>query len=202
MAIKNLVREDGNFFTIDINTKEKRFWDPSRSKVCAALKKGVNYLPLKEDSVILYLGCAEGYTCSYISDLASQGTIYGVDLSPHSMQKFVILCNERKNLIPVLYDANRLSEYDLLNGIKVDLIIQDVAQKNQVEILLKNVKEFLKPNGYFVLSLKTTAISQKNTRDIIDNEIKKLEKDFEILEKRRLDPFEKKHMIIIGKLRK
>ena len=199
MAIKNLVREEGNFFTIDINTKEKRFWDPSRSKVCAALKKGVNYLPLKEDSVILYLGCAEGYTCSYISDLASQGTIYGVDLSPHSMQKFVILCNERKNLIPVLYDANRLSEYDLLNGIKVDLIIQDVAQKNQVEILLKNVKEFLEPNGYFVLSLKTTAISQKNTRDIIENEIKKLEKDFEILEKRRLDPFEKKHLIIIGK---
>jgi len=199
MSIKNLIRADGNFYTLDLNTKEKRLWEPTRSKVCAALKKGVNFLPIKEDSIVLYLGCAEGYTCSYLSDIVEKGTIYGVDLSPHSMQKFVLLCNERKNLIPVLHDANRLSEYDLLNGIKVDLIIQDVAQKNQVEILLKNVKEFLKPTGYFVLSLKTTAISQRNTRDIIDNEITKLEKDFEILEKRRLDPFEKKHMIIIGK---
>lgn len=199
MSIKNLVSMNGNFYTLDLNTKEKRLWEPTRSKVCAALKKGVNFLPLKEDSVVLYLGCAEGYTCSYISDLVTQGTIYGVDLSPHSMQKFVILCKERKNLMPVLCDANKLEDYDLLKGLKVDLIIQDVAQKNQVEILNKNAKLFLKPNGYFILSLKTTAISQKNTRDIIENEIKKLEKDFEITEKRRLDPFEKKHMIIIGK---
>lgn len=201
MSVKNLVRANGDFFTIDINTKEKRFWDPNRSKICAALKKGINFFPIKEDFTVLYLGCAEGYTCSYISDLVDNGIIYGVDLSPHSMQKFVLLCKERKNLVPVLCDANKLGEYDLLNGIKVDLIIQDVAQKNQVEILNKNAKLFLKPKGHFILSLKTTAISQKNTKDIIENEIRKLEKDFEIIEKRRLDPFEKKHMIVIGKLR-
>lgn len=199
MALKNLIKENQDFFTLDLNCKEKRYWDPTRSKVCAALKKGLNVLPLKEDSAILYLGAAEGYTCSYISDLVDKGIIFGIDFSAHSMQKFVLLCKERENLYPVLGDANKPEEYKKLINSKVDLIIQDVAQKNQIEILSKNAGEFLKPEGYVILSLKTTAISQRDTRAIIDDEIKKFEKEFTIIDKRRLDPFEKKHMIIVGK---
>jgi fibrillarin-like pre-rRNA processing protein len=199
MALKNLIKENQDFFTIDLNSKEKRYWDPTRSKVCAALKKGLNLLPLKEDSKVLYLGSAEGYTCSYISDLVDKGTIFGIDFSAHSMQKFVLLCKERQNLYPILGDANKPEDYKSLVDCKVDLIIQDVAQKNQIEILSKNAAEFLKPEGYVILSLKTTAISQKNTSAIIDEEIKKFEKEFTIVDKRRLDPFEKKHMIIVGK---
>lgn len=199
MALKNLIKENQDFFTIDLNSKEKRYWDPTRSKVCAALKKGLNLLPLKEDSKVLYLGSAEGYTCSYISDLVDKGTLFGVDFSAHSMQKFVLLCKERQNLYPILGDANKPEDYKSLVDCKVDLIIQDVAQKNQIEILSKNAAEFLKPEGYVILSLKTTAISQKNTSAIIDEEIKKFEKEFIIVDKRRLDPFEKKHMIIVGK---
>ncbi|MFA5745981.1 MAG: fibrillarin-like rRNA/tRNA 2'-O-methyltransferase [archaeon] len=202
MTIKNLIKENGDFFTIDLNSKEKRYWDPTRSKVCAALKKGLNILPLKEDSSVLYLGCAEGYTCSYISDLVDKGIIFGIDFSPHSMQKFVLLSRARENLYPVIGDANKPGDYKELINSKVDLIIQDVAQKNQIEILTKNAKEFLKPDGCVILSLKTTAISQRDTRAIIDEEMMKFEKEFTIVEKRRLDPFEKKHMIIIGKLRK
>jgi len=199
MALKNLITENQDFFTLDLNNKEKRYWDPTRSKVCAALKKGLNVLPLKEDSTILYLGAAEGYTCSYISDLADKGIIFGVDFSAHSMQKFVLLCKERVNLYPILGDANKPEDYKSLVDSKVDLIIQDIAQKNQIEILSKNAKEFLKPDGYVILSLKTTAISQRDTRAIIDDEIKKFEKEFTIIDKRRLDPFEKKHMILLGK---
>jgi len=199
MALKNLIKENQDFFTIDLNSKEKRYWDPTRSKVCAALKKGLNLLPLKEDSKVLYLGSAEGYTCSYISDLVDKGTIFGIDFSAHSMQKFVLLCKERQNLYPILGDANKPEDYKSLVDCKVDLIIQDVAQKNQIEILSKNAAEFLKPEGYVILSLKTTAISQRNTSAIIDEEIKKFEKEFTIIDKRRLDPFEKKHMIIVGK---
>ncbi len=199
MTIKNLIKENGDFFTIDLNSKEKRFWDPTHSKVCATLKKGLSVLPLKEDSVVLYLGAAEGYTCSYISDLVDNGTIFGVDFSAHSMQKFVLLCKERKNLYPILGDANKPEDYKKMIDCKVDLIIQDIAQKNQVEILSKNAKEFLRPKGDIILSLKTTAISQKDTRAIIDEEIRKFEKEFTIIDKRRLDPFEKKHMIIVGK---
>lgn len=199
MALKNLIKEKGDFFTFDLNTKEKRYWDPTRSKVCAALKKGLTILPLKEDYKVLYLGAAEGYTCSYISDIVDKGSIFGVDFSAYSMQKFVLLCKHRKNLYPILGDANKPEEYKSLLDCKVDLIIQDVAQKNQIEILNKNAKEFLKPEGYVILSLKTTAISQKDTRAIIDEELKKFEKEFNIIDKRRLDPFEKKHMIIVGK---
>lgn len=199
MSLKNLIVTKNEIYTLDLNTKEKRIWEPTRSKICAALKKEIKILPLKDNFNVLYLGCAEGYTCSFISDIVDKGTIFGVDVSAHSMQKFVLLCTTRKNLIPVLWDANALEDHELLKEIKVDVIIQDVAQKNQIEILEKNSKLFLKENGHIILSLKTTAISQKKTKNIIEEEIQKLGTNFEILEKKRLDPFEKKHLIVIAR---
>lgn len=199
MYNKNLVRENGKFYTLDLNSKERRLWDPYRSKLCAGLANGLPSLPIKEGDSVLYLGCAEGYTCSFVSDLVGeQGIVYGVDISPYSMQKFVLLSKERANLIPVLWDANKLDKYELLEGVKVDVIVQDVAQKNQVEILTKNARQFLEKNKHFILSLKTSSIAQKSTKEIIEEETRKLEKDFEILEKKRLEPFEKKHILIVG----
>lgn len=199
MILKNLVQESGNYYTIDLNTQKKRFWDPNRSKICAGLKRGFNFLPITEDSKVLYLGSAEGYTISYISDLAAKGTVIGVDISPISTQKFYLLCKERSNLFPILASADNPESYKHLIDFKVDVIIQDVAQKNQVEILKKNSDAFLKDGGFVVLSLKTTAISQGKTKNIINNEIDKFSKYFKIIEKKRLEPFEKKHILIVGK---
>ena len=200
MYNKNLVRENGKFYTLDLNSKERRLWDPYRSKLCAGLANGLQSLPIKEGDSVLYLGCAEGYTCSFVSDLVGvQGIVYGVDISPYSMQKFVLLSKERANLVPVLWDANKLDKYELLEGVKVDVIVQDVAQKNQVEILTKNARQFLEKNKHFILSLKTSSIAQKSAKEIIEEETRKLEKDFEILERKRLEPFEKKHILIVGR---
>lgn len=199
MNIKNLLEINSKYYTLDLNTKEKRNWDPNRSKICAGLKKGARLPFYKTDATILYLGCAEGYTCSFISDIFEDGKIYSVDFSAHSMQKFVMLAKERENLIPILWDANTLYDYEFLKNEKMDIIIQDVSQKNQIEILEKNIEKFLKPEGYFVLSLKLSAISQKNTKEIIETELKKLEHKYKIIDRRKLDPFEKKHILIIGK---
>ena len=199
MILKNLILDSGNYYTTDLNTKKKRFWDPNRSKICAGLKKGINMLPITADSKVLYLGSAEGYTISYISDLADNGVVIGVDISPISTQKFYLLCKERNNLLPILASANEPDSYKHLIDFKVDVIIQDVAQKNQVEILKKNADVYLKEGGFVILSLKTTAISQGKTENIINKEVEKFGKDFNIVEKKRLDPFEKKHILIIGK---
>ncbi len=198
MKINNVYNEKEQYFTKDLLTEKKRYWDPKRSKVCAALKKNISVFPIEKTSCILYLGCAEGYTVSYLSDIVTEGKIIGVDFSAHSMQRFYLLSQKRKNIIPLLEDATRPEKYKDLLNFKVDVIVQDVSQKKQIEILKKNTDLFLKENGYVMLSLKTTAISQKKPKEIVDEELNNFKKHFKIINFVKLDPFEKKHIFVIG----
>jgi len=198
-SIKNLIIKDGMIFTIDLNSGEKRTWDPNHSKVAAGIKKGIKDFPINENSKVLYLGAAEGYTISFISDIASNGIVVGADISAHSMQKLYLLSLERKNLIPLLGDCNKPEEYnEELKGEKFDLIIQDIAQKNQVEILVKNSDIFLKAKGYVLLSLKLSALTQKKNSNLKEDQLELFRKHFNLIDQKKLDPFEKKHMLILG----
>jgi fibrillarin-like pre-rRNA processing protein len=180
--------------TKDLNTKEIRNWDPFRSKIAAGIKKGI--IPeIYENSNVLYLGAAEGYTISYISDLVNKGEVVGIDISAYSMQKLILLSEQKKNIIPILEDCNFPEKYQKLLNKKFDIIIQDIAQKNQVEILVKNAKLFLKPKGKVLFSLKLSAISQ-NHKNTSKNELDKFQKYFKIIKKSKLEPFEKKHILI------
>ena len=197
MKIENLIFKKNKVYTKSLIDKSLREWDPFHSKVCAGIKKGV--IPdFKKDSIVLYLGAAEGYTVSFISDLIEKGKIYALDLSAHSMQKLYLKALERKNIFPLLYDANEINKYKDLITEKVDLIIQDVSQKNQIDISIENSKKFLKKGGFLLLSIKISAITQKKQKHDF---FKKLEKDFKIIKKARLEPFEKKHWIVYLKLK-
>jgi len=197
--IKNLIIKDGMISTIDINNGEKRIWDPNHSKVAAGIKKGLNDFPIAENSKVLYLGAAEGYTISFISDIASNGVVVGADISAHSMQRLYLLSLERKNLIPILCDCNKPETYEeVLGKDKFDLIIQDIAQKNQVEILIKNSDLFLKEKGYVLLSLKLSALTQKKDSNLREDQLELFRKHFILLDQKKLDPFEKKHILLLG----
>ena len=81
-----------------------------------------------------------------------------------------------------------------------DVIYQDVAQKNQVEIFLKNVNIFLKNGGYGMLALKARSIDvTKNPKQIFREVKEKLEKFLTIIDYRELDPFQKDHCMFICK---
>ena len=58
--------------------KEFRLWNPRRSKLAAAIIKGLRTFPFKKDSKVLYLGASAGTTPSHISDICSEGRIYSV----------------------------------------------------------------------------------------------------------------------------
>jgi fibrillarin-like pre-rRNA processing protein len=111
------------------------------------------------------------------------------------MQKLILLSEQKKNIIPILEDCNFPEKYQKLLNKKFDIIIQDIAQKNQVEILVKNAKLFLKPKGKVLFSLKLSAISQ-NHKNTSKNELDKFQKYFKIIKKSKLEPFEKKHILI------
>ncbi|MFH1586691.1 MAG: fibrillarin-like rRNA/tRNA 2'-O-methyltransferase [Candidatus Diapherotrites archaeon] len=181
---------------------EYRVWDPFRSKLGAAIKKGLKEMPIKEGSVVLYLGAAEGTTISHVSDIVGErGVVFGVDISARAMQKFIYLCEDRKNIVPILADGNLPHTYkEEMGGYRPDVIFQDVSQKNQAQIFLKNSRMHLKMDGWGMLTVKARSISAKGSaKDLYAGETKQLEAEFDLKEVISLEPFEKEHAMAVGR---
>ncbi|MEM1988458.1 MAG: fibrillarin-like rRNA/tRNA 2'-O-methyltransferase [Candidatus Woesearchaeota archaeon] len=210
--MKNLHLEKNKLFTknkvpgkavygeklVKINNEEFRFWDPEKSKIAAAMLKGLK-IEFKIDDKILYLGAASGTTVSHLSDLIENGKIFAVEISARVLAKLVLLAKERDNIFPILGDANKPLEYSNIVPI-VDVVFQDVAQKNQVEIFIKNCKIYLKDDGIGILALKTRSVDISKTAEQIHNEVlKELKKHFKIVEFVKLDPYEKEHYCYLCK---
>ena len=122
---------------IRIGDDEFREWEPQRSKLAAAIKKGLKTWPFRKGATVLYLGAATGVTVSYISDIVGEkGRIYAVEFSPECMQKLLLNCEKRENIWPILADARFPKEYEFIG--KVDVVFEDVAQPDQDRILIEN----------------------------------------------------------------
>jgi fibrillarin-like pre-rRNA processing protein len=190
---------------ITLNGKTERIWDPYHSKAAAAIVKGIKGFPIKKGSKILYLGIADGTTASHLSDIiGEEGVILGVDISPKPFQKLLVLCEKRENIIPVLSDANKTENYaEYMDEIgKVDVVYQDLAQKIQADIAIKNCKLFLKKSGFLMYMVKALSIDvTQNPTKTFAEEIEKLKKaGFEIIELISLEPFEVGHACIVARM--
>ncbi|MBI2655727.1 fibrillarin-like rRNA/tRNA 2'-O-methyltransferase, partial [Candidatus Woesearchaeota archaeon] len=176
------------------NDFEYREWDASKSKLAATILKGSPNIGIRKSNAVLYLGSASGTTVSHVSDIVgNDGLIFAVDLAPRVMRDLIFLCYKRRNIAPVLADANKL---DILKEriSAVDIIYQDVAQKNQVEIFLKNIGMFLKDSGYALLAVKARSIDVTRQPKQIFREVReRLEKELTIIDYRELEPFQKDH---------
>ena len=96
-------------------------------------------------------------TDSDVSDIAHRGLVYALDFAPGEMKKLILACEERSNMIPIFADANHPERYAHLVD-EVDIIYQDIAQRNQAEIALRNVECFLTDGGYLILMIKARSI--------------------------------------------
>lgn len=182
------------------NGREYREWNPKRSKLAAALMKGCPNILLRKGQTILYLGSSTGTTVSHVSDIVGKdGFIFALDIAPRVMRDLVFLAEQRKNICPILADANRP---DTFSGriFPADIVYQDVAQRNQVEIFLKNLDLFVKEQGYGLLALKARSINvAAKPREIFQQVKQQLEKETTIVDMRILDPFERDHAFFICK---
>lgn len=187
-----------NFFSEHIIDGYREI-DPRRSKLAAAVIKKISKIPIRENDKVLYLGAGHGYTPSFISDIIKDGVIYCIDFAPRVVRDLIILCEERKNMIPILASANLPESYK--NKVEmVDVIYQDVAQKNQVDILFKNLI-FLKKNGYVILCIKARSIDVLKKPRFIFNQVKEeLNKRLNVIDYRELDPMERDHCLFICRL--
>ena len=187
---ENLIRDGGI---------EYREWDPSRSKLAAALMKGASQIGIKENDFVLYLGAASGTTVSHISDIIGKGGfIFAIDISPRVLRDLVFVAEDRKNIAPILADASKPETY-YKNISSADVIYQDVAQREQVDIFLENFR-FLKQDGFALLCVKARSVDvAKNPKQIFRETKERLEKQVNIIEYRELGPYEKDHCIFVCK---
>jgi fibrillarin-like pre-rRNA processing protein len=188
---------------IVIEDIEYRLWNPSRSKLGAAIVKGLKHNPIVPGSKVLYLGVASGTTCSHVSDIiGNQGHVWGVDFAPRPIRDLIDhVARYRMNISPILGDARQPQGYSLQVP-KVEVLFADVAQPDQAEIVVKNAKIFLKKGGYAMFSIKSRSIDVgRNPVEIFREQVKVLEaRGFSVEELIELDPFEKDHALALASL--
>lgn len=149
---------------------EYRRWDPFRSKLAAVILLGGADLGLDQSAKVLYLGAASGTTASHVSDILVDGVVHCVEFSERSFRDLVKVCETRKNMIPILADANAPEDYShMIEG--VELVYQDIAQRNQVDIFVRNMAAFEAERG--ILMLKSRSINVNRAPKEIFAEVRK-----------------------------
>lgn len=180
---------------IEIEGIEYRRWVEKRSKVGAAIQNGMN-IELKPGFDVLYLGAASGTTVSHFSDILREGLIVAVEYSDTVIKGLVNLAERRENIAPVLGNARNPEEYnDYID--EYDYVFQDISQKDQAEIFLKNCRKYLISGGIGLLSIKARSISDSRPKEEIFDEVKdKVSAEYDIVDEIELEPYEKEHLVI------
>jgi len=212
--IFEVYEEKGRLFTLNLtpgkrvydeqlvkqNNIEYREWDAYGSKLASVILNGCKNIFLRKDNVVLYLGSATGTTVSHVSDIVGKdGFVFAVDLAARVMRDLIFNCEGRKNIAPILESANHTKM--LRERVSaVDVIYQDIAQKDQVEIFLKNINAFLEKDGYAIIAIKARSIDVTRQPKQIFKEVKeKLEKELIIVDYRSLEPYQRDHCMFILK---
>ena len=186
---------------------EWRAWDPSRSKVAAALLRTANdpsqLLP-ETGSTCLYLGASFGSTVSYIHDQVCGagnhhgGQVVAVEIAPRAMRDLSELSSIRPGLVPVLGDARQPQTVAPYIRGKADWMHQDLSIADQAETFVRMAGAFLKPGGTGLLSLK--AASERSSDGDDDSRFAKAarilrESNLDVIERIDLKGLEEQHVV-------
>ena len=180
-----------------------RAFEPSRSKLAAALVHDWSGDVPRPGERWLYLGAASGSTASHVADLvAESGRVYAIEKSLRPFARLYQLSDRWPNLLPILADARSAEEYaDLVPP--VDGIYADIAQPDQVEITLGNAALYLRDERSVVLiALKTPSMGRERPATAYRTESEELLHPYVDLEPSvRLDPFHRGHYLLGGRAR-
>lgn len=209
----NVAEERGQFFVKSTHTDfgeylverdgvSYRPWEAKRSKLGAAIKKGISQIGMKEGDTVLYLGASHGYTSTFVADMIGEkGVVFCLDFAPNVVRDLLKKCKARENMIPILGDAKRPETYSY-RVTAADVVFMDIAQRDQVGIFVRNCKRFLKQGGFGLLALKARSIdSTRHPQDVFKEAFRELERELIVVDQRDLYPFEKDHAFFVVKLK-
>jgi fibrillarin-like pre-rRNA processing protein len=201
LAVENTAK---NFFgeqVVKVSGKEYKIWDPYRSKVAAAIAKGLKIFPITKGTKVLYLGAAHGFTCSFLSSIVGDsGIIYAVEFSDRCFNELLPVTEKYKNIMPILADARLPENFAWVE--EVDVVYCDIAQPDATEIAIRDCKQFLKKGGYLMFAIKTQSVDvTASAKKTVEQEIKKIkDAGFEIVDWKMLEPFEEKHGFVVARM--
>jgi len=176
---------------------EFRRWDANRSKLAAYLKRGGRMWPFRLRSSVLYLGAGSGTTASHVSDVCADGTVTAVEISPRSFRDLLALSEKRPNLVPILGDAAKPESYRARIG-SVDILYQDVAQRDQDGIFLRNL-DLLRSGGtgFMMVKARSADVSASPAK-VYDTTKRRLAgAGVEVIDFRNLEPFQADHGAVV-----
>ncbi len=181
---------------------EYRTWDPYRSKLAAAILKGLPEDVIAEGDSVLYLGTSTGTTSSHVSDLVGDGgRLIGVEFAPRVAREFVEkVARPRKNVFPYVADARDPRNYSTMGS--VDAVYCDIAQQDQTDIAVVNCRSHLKQEGLLLLVVKSRSIDvTRDPAEVFQEEKRRLEQaGFKVLRVIELSPYDRDHAIIHAKM--
>lgn len=185
------------------NNIEWRIWDPYRSKLAAAINKGLEDFMIPVGSSILYLGASTGTTVSHISDIVgAEGRVFAVEHASRVARELLErVAIHRSNVTPIMQDARTPRDYFSVYG-KVDVVYSDIAQPDQTQIAIDNCSVHLKPAGILILIIKARSIDVADSpASVINSEIDKLESRFDVIESIGLEPYDRDHAFVLAQIR-
>lgn len=171
-----------------------RAWDISRSKLGVLVDRGID-VGLCESSSVLYLGAATGTTVSHVADVTAP--VYAVEFAPRPMRDLLTVARDRDGLFPLLTDARVPERYGHVVESDIDVIVQDVATRDQAAVANANHR-FLADDGRYVLFVK--ARSEDVTADpavVYEDVLETVRESFTVLETESLAPLHDDHLAII-----
>jgi|APSaa5957512493_1039668.scaffolds.fasta_scaffold35224_2 fibrillarin-like pre-rRNA processing protein len=217
LVTKNLVKGTKMYEEkiIMVNGEEFLEWNPYNCKLAAAIRNGLQILPIiKNSKIICICGKAET-TISHISDIVYDGSVFVVgDNNKNDLLKNLDIV--RKNIISV--SDNQFEQlYSTSITKKIDVLYVDIPQFDQMELVVKKYSLLLKTGGFLMLTIKKDEnpvfesdsvewfAEQKSGLTKIQEQIKKLKPQFEIIQEINLSlnylmnaPFHKSYVFILA----
>jgi fibrillarin-like rRNA methylase len=185
----------------NVGPRAYRAFDPTRSKLAAGLLRGWEGDVPSASEKWLYLGAASGTTASHVADLVGPaGAVYAVERSVRPFARLLALAERWNSLLPILHDARSPAGYSALVP-PVDGVYADIAQPDQVAIVLANARLLLRGSGGRVLVALKTASMGRERSPVEHLHVAEAELGAGIEPERpvKLDPFHRGHFLLGGR---
>lgn len=147
------------------------------------------------DENVLYLGAAQGVTARWMCGIVQQGTVVAVEKSPVAGLGLLRTAKQQSNLVPYVGDARQPDAYGPLVP-QLGVLYQDLAQRDQVEILRKNVEAFRPRRAFLALKARSVAV-ERSPSDVYKDAADALAEIGEVVDLVELDPYHKDHAMIV-----
>ena len=219
LATKNLVKGTETYKEkiVRVNGEEFLEWNPYSCKLAAAIRNGLQILPIMKNFRIICIGATDGSTISHISDIVdSRGSVFVIDSNKNKKSFLNKLTTTHKNIISVSDNPHEQLYSTSITG-KIDVLYVDIPQLDQTELAIQKYSSLLKTGGFLMLTAK------KDDNPILENDvagwlaeqraglnkirvlINKLKPQFQILQEINLGlnymmkpPFHKSHVFILA----